>query len=965
MSDDSGERSERRRRHRSSGEGSGGDGRSESGGESGRGRRGDRRSRRGWRGREFFGSAGLVVAALTVAGSAWNYGGVVARGHLWLQCGSLAAVLLVLIGHCVSGRLPRRLPLVVLPLLGLAGLAIFQLLPIWRPTVLSMEHAVYGDLADALPATVEGGDGSESGGLSSRAVMPGRALLAINQLFSLILLGFVFFETTGTPVRAVLACVPLVVSGVLMSVLGLGAVVKLEEQSFGYFVNPNNAAGWLLVCLSAAFFCAGFTFAKAPPLVQPTLVKTTRRERLKYAIGHLARRTGELTAVQAAACLSCVLFLCAIIGTLSRAGITAGFLSVLVFFASRVRTDRWLMSVCGLGLLLMLSLGLLLLLDLDTPVASELETLKDPVSATTIRLLHWSDTLHSVLDFPLLGSGYASYAEGVLPYSRHFTDKWFARADNYYIELLVECGVLGLLLGAIPAFLSLYYSVQLIFAKDGFRAAAKRSCGDWAGSAVLCLLFSLGGQIFFDFSIALGGIASAVVMLLSILERRYVEACSLVPQTGLETEAAEEPRTGFWRGIAGRPLSVAALLVATLSGSLLLLRDCWYAASFQPDFLALYALILKPDPVRLVEDGDRLLAAVNKQLGMRPYDETLKRHRVTLMMRLAEREIFLEAMGNRKLDPPEQQRLFDAVGFHALALRYLMVDSADDRRLFVDAANKALKKYEWTKEAWELIRENPLAAEVVVELIASGVFAPLPGDLNLLVNHALFAEPHSADRLAALGEYLVLSGDTDRGLAVWDQSLKVSERFRPGILTAAASIYGVGGALELFAPTTFESAALAAQGLSNGELRQALLEDAERYWEAGEFRLTLPLCLLRSEHLRLQGRVAEAVDFLAEQQLLRPRNLELLLRRAEVLEKAGRNSEAYDEWVRIRELDPDLPEVEKTLTRLSKLPPTSVPEDARVRQLEAKRAEEAAQKEERKAEERRAKKRESDSPGKR
>ncbi|MGV2333412.1 MAG UNVERIFIED_CONTAM: hypothetical protein LVR18_04545 [Planctomycetaceae bacterium] len=94
---------------------------------------------------------------------------------------------------------------------------------------------------------------------------------------------------------------------------------------------------------------------------------------------------------------------------------------------------------------------------------------------------------------------------------------------------------------------------------------------------------------------------------------------------------------------------------------------------------------------------------------------------------------------------------------------------------------------------------------------------------------------------------------------------------------------------------------------------------------------------------------------------MRPRNLELLLRRAEVLEKAGRNSEAYDEWVRIRELDPDLPEVEKTLTRLSKLPPTSVPEDARVRQLELKRAAEA----EKKAEDRRSKKRESDSPGKR
>lgn len=953
------ERGERRRRHRSSEGGSGGDRSSVSGGESGRGRRGDRRSRRGWRGHELFGVAGLSVAALTVAGSAWHYGGVVPRGHLWLQCGALLAVVLVLAGQCISGRLPRRLPLVVLPLLGLAGLACLQLLPIWRPTVLSMGHAVYADLANALPATVAGG--GESGGLSVRATMPARTFLAINQLLSQVLLGFVFFETTGIPLLAVLACVPLVVSGILMSVLGLGEVVKLEEQSFGFFVNPNNAAGWLLVCLSAAFFCAGFTFSRSPPLVQPTLVKTNRRERLAYAIGHLARRTGEMTAVQAAACLSCVLFLCAIIGTLSRAGMTAAFLSVLVFFGSRVRTDRWLMSVCGLGLLLILSLGLLLLLDLDTPVASELETLKDPVSATTIRLLHWSDSIRSVQDFPFFGSGYGSYAESVLPYLRHFTNNWFDRADNYFLELLVECGLVGLFLGAIPAVLSLYYSLQMVFAKENFRTAVKRTCGDWAGSAVICLLFSLGGQNFFDFSIALGGIASAVVMLLSILERRYVEARALASQGVVEIEDVQDQRPGFWRGLAVRPSFVISVLILTFAGSLLLVRDCWYAAAFQPDFLKLYSLILKPAPEKLIEDGDRLLGALNKHLEERPYDATLQRYRVTLMMRLAERELYVEALGNRQLDPPEQRRLFAAVGFHALALRSLTVESADERRLFAEAAGRALKKYAWTDEAWRLLCRNPLTAEVVVELIASGVFAPLPGDLNLLVNHALFAEPHAANRLTALGEYLVLSGDTDRGLAVWNQSLKVSERFRPGILTAAASIYGVGGALELFAPTTFESAALAAEGLSNGELRQALLEDAERYWEAGEFRLTVPLCLLRSEHLRLQGRADEAVDFLAEQQLLRPRNLELLLRRAEVLEKAGRNSEAYDEWVRIRELDPDLPEVEKTLTRLSKLPPTSVPEDARVRQLELKRAAEA----EKKAEDRRSKKRESDSPGKR
>jgi tetratricopeptide (TPR) repeat protein len=662
-----------------------------------------------------------------------------------------------------------------------------------------------------------------------------------------------------------------------------------------------------------------------------------------------------------------VLFLCAIIGTLSRAGITAGIVSVVVFFASRVRTNRWLMSVLGLSLLLLLSLGLLLLLDLDTPVVSELETLKDPVSATTIRLLHWSDSIRSVADFPIFGSGYASYAASALPYSRHFTNSVFARADNYYLELLVECGFAGLLLGAMPVVLSLFSALRMVFAGEAIRVGVRRSCGDWAGSSVLCLLFSLGGQNFFDFSIALSGVASGVVMLLSILERRFEEARSLALQPGAAPAASAGSAGGLLRRLAGRRLPVMFLWAVTLTGSAALLRDCWYAAAVQHEFLELRGLILEPEPARLIEDGDRLLAAVSGALEKRPDDETLKRYRVLLMMRLAERELYLEALGGQQLDPPQQRQLFRAVGFHALALRYLTVESAVDRRLFAEAAGRALLKYPWTEEAWKLLRESPLATDVGVELLSAGVFEPLRGDVDLLVNHVLFAEPNAADRLAALGEHLVLTGHTERGLEVWRHALQVSERFRPGILTAASTVFGVGGALELFAPTTFEAAALAAEKLSNVELRQAMLEDAERYWEEGGFRLTVPLSLVRAEHLRLQGRADEAVDFLQEQLLLRPGNLDLLLRRAQVLEQAGRNSEAYDEWVRIRELDPAHPDLEKSLTRLSRLPPTSVPEDAAVRAFEARRAEEAEKKAEekaqKKAEDRRAKKRDSNSPG--
>jgi hypothetical protein len=882
---------------------------------------------------DVLGFCGLGVASVAVAVSAWLHGGIVPQGRLVLQCGAILSALLCLLSGILGGRLPRRLPLVAVPLAGLALLVFFQLLPIWHSPVLSMSHAVFGELSGDLPATA-GGGGLVRGALTQ---MPARTLLALNQLISTVLLGFVFFETTATARRAVWACVPLVVSGSAMAVTGLSGVMEVDELGFGQFVNPNNAAGWLLVCLSAALFCAGFTFSKSPPLIRPALGQMSRRERFRYALAHFARRIGEMTPLQSALCLSCVLLLCAVVGTLSRAGIAAGVGSVVIFFASRIRTNRWLMGVAGLSLLLLLSLCLLLLLDLDTPVISELQTLKDPVSASTIRLLHWSDSIRSVLDFPLFGSGFSAYRYSALPYSRHYTNNWFERADNYFLELLVECGLIGFFLGAFPGVLAGVYSLRMIYASEGIRSGVRRACGDWAGSAVLCLLLSLAGQNFFDFSIALGGVASGAAMLLCILERRYVEALNSVDGSiGRSIEAAD----GIWLRLQ-RPLPVLCVWSVLILGSCLLLRDCWYASVSQTAMLELRALILKPTPEVLVEDGDRLLAAADAAIAVRPHDESIQRYRVLLLKRLAEREMYLEAAAGAVLDPPQQRQLFSAVEFQPLAMRYLTSESSRDRAAFDSAARRALQKYPWTEAGRALLRISPLAVGIAPELIIAGVFEDSADDLEPLLYQSLFADPHSSDRLTALGEYLVRMGEMEFGLSVWAQSLAVSEKFRGGILSAAAAVFGMGDALELFAPETFDSAVMAARLLPAGELRTEVLADATRCWEEGGFRLTVPICIARADHLQMLGRTNEAVDFLAEQMLFQPGDLSLMLRHAAALEDAGRNSDAYDAWLAIREQDSSLPEIEKSLTRLARLPPTTVPEDAKVRALMEAKAKKA------------------------
>ena len=226
-----------------------------------------------------------------------------------------------------------------------------------------------------------------------------------------------------------------------------------------------------------------------------------------------------------------------------------------------------------------------------------------------------------------------------------------------------------------------------------------------------------------------------------------------------------------------------------------------------------------------------------------------------------------------------------------------------------------------------------------------------------LVYQTLFSDPHSADRLTGLGEYFVRAGETEKGLSMWAQSLAVSERFRGGILLAASAVFGVGQALEMFGPETFESAVSAARWLPAGELRTEVLGDGSRLWELGGFRLTIPVSIARADHLRMLGRTSEATEFLLEQMLTQPGELELMVRYAEALEEEGRNSDAYDAWLMVREADPDMPEIEATLARLARLPPVTVPEDAKVRKLMESKAKAAEEEAERKAKEERALKR--------
>ncbi|MEI7702047.1 MAG: O-antigen ligase family protein [Planctomycetia bacterium] len=864
-----------------------------------------------------------LIASGTVAVSPWFLGGAIPHAQLILQCGAVASSLFCLAGCLTGGHVPQRLPGIMWCFLGLSGLALLQLAPVFSHPALSMDGAVFGELAPQLPALT----GELAGQRVARTPMPGETWLVLNQFLTMALFSIVFVVTSGPVSRMVVAPAMLVTSGVVMTVMGLSQQLGSAEvivgndwkispsPPFGCFVNPNNAAGWLMICMSAAFLCSGVAFGKTPDKPALPTRKMRWRERSGLAIGTFARQIGGMTPIQTAACLSCVLLLGGIAGTLSRAGIAAGCVGAVGFFASRIRTERWILAIWGMLLMLVLASGFLLLLDLDTPILTELSTLKDPVSASTIRVVHWTDTVWSILDFPLLGSGLGAYSYATLPYQRHFTGWWFEHADNQYFEVLVEAGLVGFLLFAAIAAIGCRSALRLILPREDTGIFVRRRYADWVGSAIFCMLLALSGQVFFDFSVSLPSVLAAFVMMLAIQHRRMQEVRRLAEESVQDDNEQRQP------GRYGQ-LVVPGIWCIVVVGNLLLVPDTLDAIASYEAYAPARRVLDRPHPDVLAESGDAMLKALDDAMARRPIDAGVQRVRVQLMRLMAQHELYVASTAGTEVKPADKRNQLGKVEATEYAIRYLALKEPDKSGTMLEPFLAAVSKYPWREESRKLLAASAFVPSLASELYAGDQFFPPETDEDRILQHVFFSEPHAARRLTALGHCLILANREQEGLLCWQQSIADSEKFRADILRIGADFFGLEAMLDRFPPETFESSAGAAISLPDGELRTRLLGIAEAYWTAGGFHQRQSLLLLRADQLDLMRRPQEAFTLLREALDNDPSDCVLRRKLAALLEKNGLNEEAYNEWMRIDELDPGQEDSQTSLKRLIKLPPT-------------------------------------------
>jgi O-antigen ligase len=540
------------------------------------------------------------------------------------------------------------LPVVLLPGLGILCLAVAQLLPL---ETLSLNRAQrIGRSHVDRPAATSVANVSTSAADSAApwrtiSFYPASTRLEVARIataLSVFILGALLFRTRQTQIWlwGLLSA-----NGAALAFFGIAQKLSWNEKiywtvplkygglPFAAFVNRNNAAGYLNICLAAAIGLLVWAIYRGSTATSQRSIAPQRNSALKR---RLLSAVAQIDTLHVAAWLLPVLIIAGVVSANSRGGILSMLLAgsaVLLAFA-RIRQTRGLPVL--LALALVLGLTLVGWVGLSGDVRSRLASLADPQITADSRLSHWRDSLQAVRDFPLVGTGWGTYRYAYQPYQSRPAD-WFYNADNQYLEILVESGTIGLCL--------VLAGMVLFGTAVRFVIRASRSVPDDASGFVgLFVLISQGLQAFFDFGILIPANLLCCALVCGAVAGRAAYLATLQPPPGGLSEFGAQgsggsSTTGAMAGSVGghadrrvarlvalpdlRPLPIAALAIVLLmfNGGLAV-REVATAAAARAALRELPSLA----SAEAVESArlDRLIEQTTRIADRRPDDAELR-----------------------------------------------------------------------------------------------------------------------------------------------------------------------------------------------------------------------------------------------------------------------------------------------------------------------------------------------------
>ena len=870
----------------------------------------------------------LLTICSTIVIQPWLLGSALAVARFLLVSGAVLATC----GCMVSLGLRRpgisAVHVAAMLLLGMAAIGVLQLMPIHPDPLTSMSHAVFPEFRGVFEsAEGEPAEGASQSGLSngsgsgagssetldganipreirarvSQTLCSADTRAAVAQWMALAMLLMASFLTVTSQPRFTACLITFVINGGILTIVSMlqmfgdGSMIiggdwKLSNSTpFGPFVNPNNAAGWLSLHLAAAIALCTLTWGPAVSSgYSRSFGKPGFQDQFWSLVVAAREKLSGLTNRQIVVLSLAVLMATGIACTLSRAGILAGLFGLLAGGALRMKWRQAVLVFLPVCLLVLLAFGFLALLDLDTLVIDELSTLKDPVSESTGRILHWTDSAHAVLDFPLIGSGLNAYQYSTLPYQRHAFEKWFRHADNQFVEVVVEAGLVGLLLFCGVGILGIVAAVRLNRSTSQTTRSNQRvHTRSWRLALALMAIIVVVTQVVsaaFDFGLTLPANSGLFSVLLGMV---CVPFCWDLP-LAKRGEVGRSPRAGSsgeasstnaadrllpdvqssraksssdvatgpgnlspervsssrrrrrksalpekWLLIPVRWSTLIVLQLCLVLSASMFLKDLWAASEINFSFIRAEKTLKEPMTLDRIQQLSSVRQTLESALKSRPDDP----YGLVSHCKIVEaqfRWMVLNAIGQeRKMKPEQQLKLWPQWTTTAITVQVLAAAAAEDPRLRAAMAQDLAligEQYPWPEYAAAVLKKFPLQPGLALDLFANKLAKPVPQFSESLLSRALFTEPANARRAFQLGYFCLESERRPWAEKCWKHAVATSENIRPTILLTAASYWPPDQAVALFAPADYVSVVAVAQSLRNGELRSELLLLAENKW---------------------------------------------------------------------------------------------------------------------------------------
>ncbi len=702
--------------------------------------------------------------AILIVVPAWIFGGVLRATQVWLLIVALLG-LACAICHLVIARdddaSDGGIPWLVYPLIAAIALGAIQLVPLdasLHQKLSPQGHQWWLDLTQAnaqekLPLSLYPA--------STRADMSLLALI----LAALVLACLTITSST----RRLAICALAATNGAVMAFFGIvqqlawnGKIywfvpLTLGGIPFAGYVNRNNAAGYLNMCLGLSLGLFIWSVSRYRMAMNHPFAASIRA-REKRTHSRLADALASLDTISIAALTSTVFITAGVLSTLSRGATIALIGSALVTTVVVSRVHRGYLSVVSLLVVTIIGLCLTISLGRAELLQDRFARLIDEgkVNYHDGRLTNWHDAVGAAREFIVSGTGIGTYRYAYEPYETGAVESWFYHAENQYLEALVEGGFGGLSLLVLCITLAGWSIFRLL----------TRAADAETNAFGVAAIFVLASQVIhgvFDFGLYLpaNAILLAVVCGAAATYARHEGYWSVRVQ--------RSPRTERWLAVA-----VSSLVIGAGLFGLFELRAVAIVENNARE-LRLMRLEELQSSETLRSHIERMQHAVRA----RPDDADAHFQLASLWIALYRAEAVAE-MRSMLPDTVNDEELWILSSLNVLHFRAWQFTQSEDAIKSDQLRNQTLVR-ECLQPAWDHLlnarKSCPLMAKTHLMLARlSPVFDP-QSNIKTYTDRALRMSPGDPKNLFDVGLLELQAGRIEEGMALWRKCLTAAPRF--------------------------------------------------------------------------------------------------------------------------------------------------------------------------------------------